>query len=87
MLWPHTYIPGFIQIRSGLGSHNRKTLPQPPKVILIQALQAYNNKEKATRRGLTSSIYVANCPRTEVSMLSSDSRGNLYTELNKNTPN
>jgi len=56
-------------------------------VILIQALQAYNNKEKATRRGLTSSIYVANCPRTEVSMLSSDSKGNLYTELNKNTPN
>ena len=32
---PHTYVPGLIQIRSGLGSYNRKTLPQPPKVIII----------------------------------------------------
>jgi len=25
----HTYIRRFIKIRSGLGSYNRKTLPQP----------------------------------------------------------
>ena len=41
-LWSHTYSPGFIQIRSGLGSYNRKTLSATPKVILIKALWAHD---------------------------------------------
>jgi len=32
--WPLNYIPGFIQISSGLGSYNQK-LPQPSKVNAI----------------------------------------------------
>jgi len=42
-----------------------------------------NKQNKITNKEqlVTSSIYVANCPRTDVSMLSSDSSGNPYKEL------
>jgi len=40
--WPLTYIPGFIQISSGLGRYKLKNPSTTPRINAVQAVWAYN---------------------------------------------